>query len=142
MAERVAYKPPNTIKHPKKRAWLRIFAKRGLVHRTCAAADIVPSTFYEWKKADPEFAAEVEVAREHAIERIEDALLAAATSKKLNTAAAIFMLKSLRPEVYRERHDVTIRDAAVNAEIESLAKELSANRSGLPITNGETNGHP
>lgn len=69
--------------------------------RACRAARISRAAFYRWVAKDPEFATQIEAARQHGIDAIEDAMFELAGSKK-DTTAAIFMLKSWRPDRYRE----------------------------------------
>lgn len=61
------------------------------------------STLYAWMADDPEFKARVDAAQEMGIDAVEDALLEDATNH--DTTAAIFTLKSWRPDRYREKQD-------------------------------------
>lgn len=67
-------------------------------------------TLWMWRRDNPDFAAECEAAREQGFEALEDALIA--RGQKSDTTAAIFMLKSWRPDRYREttRHEHTGKD--------------------------------
>jgi hypothetical protein len=144
MATDVSYEPPASIRTHKKRAWLKAFANgprcAGLVVRTCAVIGIHHKTYYDWLATDPDFAAEQETAKEYAIESLESRLDAAALDEEEpNITAAIFRLKGLRPEVYRERHEIKVGHEEVNRAIEA---ELQLRAKALQVsTNGESNGH-
>jgi hypothetical protein len=132
------YRLPDTIRHPKKRALLKTLAKSGAVRRACTVAGVHHSTYYEWQHSDPAFATEVTEAREHYIEWLEQRLDDMATDeKKPNVVAMIFRLKALRPEVYRERHEVNLTRAEREARIAEL---LALRPSPPPNTQGSNNG--
>lgn len=71
--------------------------------RACRTAKVPRMTFYDWLAADPDFKARVAAAQEQGIDAVEDALLTDATDH--DTTAAIFTLKSWRPDRYREKQD-------------------------------------
>lgn len=56
------------------------------------------------------------------------------TVREFSDVLLIFRLKALRPEVYRERHEVkhTGTDQNLDAEIKQLARELEALAAGKP----------
>lgn len=98
-----------TIQTPEKRAkLLEALALHPSKSRACRVARISRAAFYAWCSADPEFAADVEAAREQGIDALEDGLFREAIDGH-NTTAAIFMLKSWRPDRYREttRHEMS-----------------------------------
>lgn len=64
----------------------------GNLAKTCKAHKLSRSTFYEWCKTDPEFAAEVEDVKEEYLDFVEDALLD--RIKAGDTSAIIFALKT------------------------------------------------
>ncbi len=72
-----------------------------VVRVACEKAGITRKTAYQWRKGDAEFAKEWDEAREDGIDRIEQNLINQALNQ--NTTAAIFLLKSLRRNVYAER---------------------------------------
>jgi Rad3-related DNA helicase len=72
--------------------------------RAARKARITRHTLRNWRLANPEFAAEVEAAREAGFEVLEDALIV--RGEKNDTTAAIFMLKGWKPERYQERKAV------------------------------------
>lgn len=83
--------------HP---VFLKTFATSGNILHSCKAAKITRPTFYDHCRKYPEFQAAVDVAREDAIDVLEKE----ARKRGLSTSDTllIFLLKSLRPEVYRE----------------------------------------
>lgn len=87
------------------------------VTHACAAAGVPRRTVYDYRTALPEFAQ----AWDEAIEASVDALVVEAfTRAKISDTLLIFLLKSHRPEVYRE----TIR-LDVFAEARRLAAEYN-----------------
>lgn len=92
------------IGHPKKAAMLVALSKTGNVSAAARAADISRSTHYEWMETDPAYREAAAEAFEVAIEVLE----AAARQRALHGSDTlmIFLLKSLRPERYRERYEV------------------------------------
>lgn len=59
------------LRHPKKRAFLAALAECGNITHAAESAKIRRQTVYEWKDADPAFAAAMEVAQETAGDRLE-----------------------------------------------------------------------
>lgn len=78
--------------------------------RAARKARVTRHTLRNWRRADADFDAQVEAAREVGFEVLEDALIE--RGAKNDTTAAIFMLKGWKPERYREtsRHEFTGRD--------------------------------
>jgi hypothetical protein len=135
------YRLPDTIRHPKKRAVLKAIAKCFGVRRACAVAGVHHSTYYDWQHSDPAFATEVTEAREHYIEWLEQRLDEMATDeKKPNVLAMIFRLKALRPEVYRERHEITLTRQEREARIAEILAQLPDPLPPMPQES--SNGHP
>lgn len=73
--------------------------------RAARKVRVTRHTLRNWRKANPDFAAEVEAAREAGFEVLEDSMIE--RGAKDDTTAAIFMLKGWNPERYREttRHE-------------------------------------
>lgn len=102
--------------------WLEQFEKLGTVMRACKAAKVGRSTVYEWKQKFEEFAlgwADIEEATTEAMEREAYRRAVEGTVKPLVSAGKhvtnvteysdtllIFMLKSRRPERYRDNFKV------------------------------------
>lgn len=109
----------NNVQHPKKRAFLIAFAGSGNISAAAKIARIDRTLVYIWKKKDPEFAAAFEVARQLAIDTLEDEAIRravegvekpvfyggkkVATVKEYSDTLLIFLLKGNRPEKYIER---------------------------------------
>jgi len=89
------------ISHPKKAAFLAAYRETGNVAASARAAEIDRRTHYEWMHTDPGYAKEFADAKEDAIEHLEE--VARSRAKTGSDTLMIFLLKSLRPEVYREK---------------------------------------
>lgn len=92
-----------TKKTPEKeQAIIEALHKHPSKSRACRSARvrIDRSTLYVWMAEDAEFKARVDAAQAMGIDAVEDGLLESATDR--DTTAAIFALKSWRPERYRE----------------------------------------
>ncbi len=83
------------------KAFLAAFAKVGNVQAAADAAGIDRSTHYRWMKRNSRYRQRFEFAREAAA----DALEAVARRRAIEGSDQLlmFLLKGLRPEVYRER---------------------------------------
>jgi hypothetical protein len=154
----------DTIGHPKKRAWIAAYGKCGLVRRACKAASVSHGAYYGWLKDDPQFAEAVRYAKEEFTERLEreadrravegvprlkfhngKPVIDPRTGKhyverEYSDTLLIFRLKALRPEVYRERREVTLSRSEREAKIEALLMKRAA-ASVSAKTNG-ANGQP
>ena len=144
------YQKSNGIEHIKKRAYLTAYARLGVVRQACVAAEIAHSTYYEWLKNDPVFVDAVEDAREFHIEGLEIAadrrasegirrykfyqgkpILHPETGKPYyehiySDVLLIFLLKALKPEMYREGYEVKQSDEEINRDIEAAIASLKA----------------
>ncbi len=118
MAERPAVSTLSTP--PRARAWrarfLETYRQTGNVRLSADAAGVSRFTPYKAAKADPEFAEQWQQAGEDAL----DALEAVARQRAMRTSDTllIFLLKSLRPDRYRERLDVRVE---MRREVERIA---------------------
>ncbi|MFN3543736.1 MAG: hypothetical protein ACK4UX_02680 [Thiobacillus sp.] len=109
----------NTIRTPEKeRAFLAALAETCSVSRACESAGIGRATVYEWRAADPDFAASWEKAKRIGAEALEDECVRRAREgvdepvfyqgdecgsvRKYSDTLAIFLLKGAMPEKYRE----------------------------------------
>ena len=99
-----------------KREWrarfLELLAKTFSVSAAAQGAGIDRSSVYDHRKKDPDFAAQWDTALAQAIDGLEAAAYkrAAQTSDTL----LIFLLKTRRPDLYRDRQDVTTTTMAIN----------------------------
>jgi len=87
----------------KQAAFLAAFAECGNVTRACEIAKVGRRTHYNWLE-DPDYEAAFSDAENQAV----DALEGEARRRALESSDTllIFLLKSRRPELYRERHHV------------------------------------
>ena len=107
-----------TIHHPRKRAFLRVYAAIGQVVKACRAAQVDHSQHYYWLRTDPDYAhafAEAkcmvgDMLEEEAIRRAlgyeETHYTATGTAyqiRKHSDILLIFLLKGAMPEKYGER---------------------------------------
>ena len=91
-----------TSRTPKNRETIIAALREGLsVGGACAVAGMARNTYYDWRKADPEFAAEADEAIENGTDFLEDVARQRATDS--SDTLLIFLLKARRPEKYRER---------------------------------------
>ena len=81
-----------------------------VVRVACEAAQISRKTAYAWRERDVAFREAWDGAVEDGLDALEALLMKRAMTT--DTTAAIFILKHRRPEIYRERHEVTGRDGA------------------------------
>ena len=72
-----------------------------VIRVACEKAGITRKTAYAWRERDAGFAKAWDEAREDGIDRIEEHVMAQAL--KDNLTAGIFLLKSLRRNVYGEK---------------------------------------
>ena len=86
--------------------FLNSLALGGSVSRACRACKIARANPYRWEKSSPAFREAMAEALEVGVQRLEDWALARAMDD-LNPSDKLteFLLKSLRPTVYRERVD-------------------------------------
>jgi hypothetical protein len=131
------------------KAFITAFANTGNVRAACAAVQIDRATAYRRRSRSTRFAEQWAAAKEEAADVLEAAAFQRATQgvdrpvygrvgsgkeattqqvgtvKEFSDLLLIFLLKGLRPEKYRERHEVRkVDDASVDAEIQRLSKEL------------------
>ena len=92
----------------------------------CNAESIGRKTYYDWRKSDPAFAASADEAIEAGTDLLEDAARRRAVAPANSSdTLLIFLLKSRRPEKYRERATIDI-----NLQIRKKAEEM-ANALGI-----------
>ena len=117
-----------TIRTPEKEiAFLAALAATCSVTRACEAAGMGRRTAYEWREADPEFAARWEKAKRLGAEALEDEGARRAmegvdepvfykgdecgTVRKYSDTLLIFLLKGAMPEKYRDNSKVELTGA-------------------------------
>lgn len=143
MTGKFKYDAPANIRAPKKRAYLKAFAACGGYMRACRAAGIHHSTYYDWLDKDKDFRDAMAELKEEYIEWLEAVADERATRKtRPSDILMIVRLKALRPEVYRERHDVKVSEAEVDREIERLLASRGGVVASPPVSdNGHANGN-
>lgn len=113
------------IRHPKKVAFLEVYAITGNVSEAARRAGIDRTTFYDWVERDPKFKEAVEIAEQEATELLEREAFRRAVSgvkepifhqgqrvgqvRRYSDTLLIFLLKARAPEKYREKFDVESR---------------------------------
>lgn len=91
-----------TTRTPKKEeAFLNALREGYSVAGACAASGVARRTAYDWRNADPIFCAAWEDAVEEGTDELEDE--AVKRAKEGSDTLLIFMLKSRRPETYKDR---------------------------------------
>ncbi len=110
-----------------KALFLESFAEYGNIRLAATTAGVNRSSHYGWLKKDPEYAARFASAQEDAIEVLEyearrRAVIGvpepvgfykgqpSAYVQRYSDVLLIFLLKGLRPEMYRDRYEVTGKD--------------------------------
>ena len=90
----------------------------GSVYTLAAAAKLLglaPITVYNMTRDDKSFQEQYEQAREVLADKLEEILL-----KSTNIVAQIFMLKGLRPHIYRDNYKMIVTDTRTLALLEEL----------------------
>jgi hypothetical protein len=101
-----------TLTPEKEAVVLDALREKPVYNAAARKARVTRQTLHNWRKADPGFAERCEQARADGFDAVEDALITRAV--KDDTTAAIFMLKSWRPERYGDKAklEVTGKDGA------------------------------
>jgi hypothetical protein len=115
------------ISHPKKRAFLAAFSRCGSLSRAAKRAKVDRRTHYNWLKDDPWYVQAYGQAVIEAGDSLQDKLIEIAFEG--NVTAAIFLLKGLKPQQFRDRVEQTNLldvDPAnwTNAQKDALAEHL------------------
>lgn len=84
--------------------FLRALATYPVVGEACKAAGIARKTAYQWRKEDEAFRLAWEDAWQDGADALELVLIKRGIAK--DNVALFFILKGIRPEVYRERHEL------------------------------------
>src|SRR4051812_24697219 len=102
----------STPKKDHQEAFLAAYRQNGNVTRSCEAAGVDRAAYYKWLERDPEFVDVVQLAKEESIENLE--AIARARAEESSDTLMIFLLKGLKPEMYRDthRHEHANADAA------------------------------
>lgn len=115
-----------------KRRFLELLPEHGW-RKACSACSISLSRPTEWRRADPKFAARMELAREAIVDMLESRLDDLAMGRcdpdeieRSSVTAAIFRLKGLKPATYRERVAIGVGAAAPNDEADEKGDASAA----------------
>lgn len=84
-----------------KDVFLSVLRQMPVIRVACERSGVSRKTVYQWRERDAEFAKAWDEAREDGIDRIEEHVMAQALND--NITAGIFLLKSLRRNVYGEK---------------------------------------
>jgi hypothetical protein len=126
------------ISHVKKRAFLAAFSSYGSLSKSAKRAKVDRRTHYNWLKDDPWYVRAFQQAVVEAGDSLQDKLTEMAFEG--NVTAAIFLLKGLKPETYRDRVENTnvleldltkLSPEQLNALAQKLLAEHRADH-GLP----------
>lgn len=91
------------------------------VTASCKKVGIGRTTYYDWLQSDPAFAHEVEMIKEMRVDYIEAKLMQGIDTG--NMTGIIFALKSLKPDVYSERLQVTGKgDLPIKVEVDIVKR--------------------
>jgi len=114
------------ISHLKKRAFLAAFSRCGSLSKSAKRAKVDRRTHYNWLKDDPLYVQGFQQAVIEAGDSLEDRLTEMAFDG--NVTAAIFLLKGLKPQKFRERieqtnlHEMDFNKLTVE-QLETLAQQ-------------------
>ncbi len=86
--------------------FLAVLRGSGNIRQSCEKAGIARSIAYKWKKQDKIFADKWEDAKEDACDMLKEEARKRAMDK--SDVLLMFLLKSLKPDIYRERYEHTI----------------------------------
>ena len=103
--------------------FLSSFSQCGNITRSSEAAEVTRQAVFYAHKRDPDFRALYEEAKEESIERLEDVARKRATDSSDNLL--IFLLKAMRPEMYREIVRNENINVNMNANLDRLDRALS-----------------
>ncbi len=144
------------IPEPKKRAYLAAYSVTANVVQACRMADIDPKTPYNWlRQKDEAYLAAWEAARSiagdvleaEAVRRAHDGVdrpvyqqgRLVGYERIYSDTLLIFLLKGMRPEVYRERHELTGKDGGpVAFQFAQFIEEAYARRQQAQLIDAKT----
>ena len=112
---------------PRKARALARYREIGMVRSACLAAGIGRRTWYDWVEEDKLFAAMVSDARQDMADELE--AIALKRAKDGSDGMLMFMLKTYRPDKFRERATITPVSPIVR---EKVARTVQAIRAQLP----------
>jgi hypothetical protein len=136
------------FKHPLKRKFLRAFSEIGMIGKACEAAGIYRDLHYSWLYNDESYAQAFEQARQIAGDKAEDEVYRrgiegfehpviyegriTTTYKAYSDNLAMFFLKGLRPEKYRDNQAGITFQGPVDIQVNILQAGEKLNPPSLP----------
>jgi hypothetical protein len=126
----------------KRKVFLDALAETGMVKTAYERAKISHASIYDWREADPQFAADWDEALERGIDRLEDEAMRRAMHgtpepvfyqgeecgqiRRYSDTLAIFMLKSRRRHIYGDQQTVEHRGSIEHRIAQMSAEERRA----------------
>jgi hypothetical protein len=111
-------------KRDRQRKFLRAFRRVGTIARACELTRISRVLAHHWVNTDSSFARRFAEARATVVERLESSAYERAMSG--NTSLTMFMLKAMRPEVYRDKYEDLVDEEELNTAIERELERMAA----------------
>lgn len=130
-----------TDEKAQKERYLRAIGAVGTLTAGCKAAKVSPNTVYKWREHDEEFTFREQQARESCADELEASVIRRAKGR--SDVLAMFMLKAMRPEKYRENRSIEVSGPNGNPiqyqdvskldddELDALIAELTARDQAL-----------
>lgn len=116
-------RPVGTSTAARKARYVEAYAALATTAHAAAHAGVSRSQAWRWQVADPKFAQAIQEAREANTERLEASAFQRAMEG--DTALTIFLLKSRRPDIYRDRIDLRAAiDVSYRSQLDSAIAEL------------------
>ena len=109
------------VLHPKKRAFLAAYSRCGSISQAAKRAKVDRRTHYNWLREDPAYREAYQQATIEACDALEDRMKELAFDG--NVTAGIFMLKSLRPEKYKDLKTIHLDLKDWDGDISRLSDE-------------------
>lgn len=101
---------------------LRAFMVAGTITAACEAAGIARATWYNWLEADEAFRNQAMALKEASTEELEEEAIRRA--KHGSDTLLIFLLKSRRPGIYRDRLTIDVVSPEVTSRLEQQAQAI------------------
>lgn len=118
--------------------FIKYLAQYGTVAHACKCAKVSRETMRRHRSIDPEFAEKWLDAVDDAADTLEESLFDRAIDR--DTIAAIFLLKGMRPNKYRERQQITtVEEKNIDQAIDAEFKILNDSAEDAEFTTKEGN---
>lgn len=112
------------VLHINKRAFLAAFSRCGSISQAAKRAKVDRRTHYNWLRQDPGYREAFQHATIEAGDALEDKLSEMAHAG--NVTAAIFLLKGIRPEKYKDRRPIELDLKDWDGDVSKLSDEQFA----------------